>query len=100
MKVIWTDKAKSHVRDIYNFYSKKVSVSLAKRISLRITQKPKILTKQPQIGQKETLLREINPELRYLVEGNYKIIYLLTNTEIVIVSVFDTRQEPNKIKNF
>lgn len=99
MKVVWTDKAKSQVRDIYDFYAKKVSNALAKRISLGITKKPEVLVKQPHLGQKETLLKVIDPELRYLIEGNYKIIYLPTKTEIVIVSVFDTRQEPQKIKN-
>jgi plasmid stabilization system protein ParE len=34
---------------------------------------------------------------RYLVSGNYKIIYKEVNEGILITDVFDTRQDPQKI---
>lgn len=99
MKVIWTRKAKSQIKDIFDFYSKKVSAALANRIIAGIAQKPSILLKHPEIGQRETLLEDINPDLRYVVEGNYKLIYLQNENHVVIVSVFDTRQNPSKIRS-
>ena len=35
---------------------------------------------------------------RYLVEGNYKIIYWHDGTLIKIASVFDCRQNPSKLE--
>jgi hypothetical protein len=37
-------------------------------------------------------------DFRYLVESNYKIIYWKEDEIITIASVFDCRQNPEKIK--
>jgi plasmid stabilization system protein ParE len=98
MKVIWTRKAKSRIKDIFYFYSKKVSTALANRIIAGIAQKPSRLLKHPELGQREKSLEDIHPELRFLIEGNYKLIYLRETEHLVIVSVFDTRQNPIKLR--
>lgn len=58
------------------------------------------LRKQPKSGQAEELLKKRKQEFRYLVYKNYKIIYWINNQEnrIEINDVFDTRQNPVKIK--
>ena len=56
------------------------------------------MPKQPFIGQIEENLIELKQEQRYLVEGNYKIIYRVIDKEIYITDVFDCRQNPQKIK--
>lgn len=99
MKIQWTDKAKFQVREIHNFYASKVSRNLANKITQAISKKPLLLLTHPQLGQKEPILNEINQNLRYLVEGNYKLIYLQEKTSIIVVSVFDTRQNPLKLKD-
>jgi len=42
-------------------------------------------------------LRRLNQGHRYLVRGNYKIIYKEIPDGILITDVFDTRQDPVKI---
>ncbi|HLG34892.1 MAG TPA: type II toxin-antitoxin system RelE/ParE family toxin [Bacteroidia bacterium] len=49
-------------------------------------------------GQTEPLLRNKKYEYRYLVDGNYKIIYFENEGVIIISAVFDTRQNPGKLK--
>ncbi len=54
----------------------------------------------PRVGQEEELLKERDESYRYLVHGNYKIIYS-TDTEhewIKIADMFDTGQNPMKMK--
>jgi hypothetical protein len=53
------------------------------------------------IGQIEELLIDREQSFRYLVHKNYKIIYWinLIKNRIEIVDVFDTRQNPEKIKD-
>jgi plasmid stabilization system protein ParE len=45
----------------------------------------------------EPLLRDEPIVYRFLVKGNYKIIYFVDNEEVVIVLVFDTRKCPNRL---
>jgi len=60
-------------------------------------QKKASLSKQPKKGPRELLLADRQKEYRYIVEGNYKIIYWLDEAAITIAAVFDTRQNPDKI---
>jgi len=48
-------------------------------------------------GQIEGNLQKLGEDHRYLVEGNYKIIYKKVKEGILITDVFDTRQDPVKI---
>ncbi|WP_445733745.1 hypothetical protein [Mariniflexile sp.] len=52
------------------------------------------------IGQEEELLKERKNQYRYLVFKNYKVIYSVDeqNEFIKIADVFDTRQNPPKMK--
>ena len=56
--------------------------------------------KQPKIGQEEELLEKDSRDFRYLIYKSYKIIYLLNleKNRIEVFDVFDTRQNPIKIK--
>jgi len=55
------------------------------------------LHSNPLAGQKEELLINNTEEYRYLVESNYKILYWKAENIIVIASVFDCRQNPEKV---
>ena len=37
-------------------------------------------------------------EYRFLVDGNYKIIYSYRTEKVYINTIFDTRQDPDKLK--
>jgi plasmid stabilization system protein ParE len=71
---------------------------VASKIRKSIFNATKPLIKQPLIGQIEENLIELKQEHRYLVEGNYKIIYRIINNDVYITDVFDTRQNPEKMK--
>ena len=51
------------------------------------------------MGQEENNPKVAGKGFRYLVEGNYKIVYkyFSDKKEILIVTVFDTRQNPKKM---
>jgi toxin ParE1/3/4 len=46
----------------------------------------------------EENLADLKQGHRYIVEGNYKIIYRLIDNEIYITDIFDCRQNPTKMK--
>lgn len=97
-KTVWTKPAQKDLQNIYDYYSK-ISFSIAERQVIRIIDAVDILgTGFAKMGQKEPLLKNYGYEYHYLVKDNYKIIYRILPSEIVIDMVFDTRQNPEKIK--
>lgn len=98
LKTFWTDNAISNLEDIFDHYKHKVSVEIAKKITAQIFNKTLLLERNPGIGQKEELLSDRENDYRYLVVGNYKVIYWIEEHLIKISSVFDCRQNPKKLK--
>lgn len=101
LEVYWTDFSKQELKDIYNYYKEKVSVTTAKNVVLGITQEVDKLKNHPNIGQEEELLENDFRRFRYLVYNNhYKIIYWINveKNRVEIFDVFDTRQSPVRLK--
>jgi len=96
LKIIWSEFAETQLDEIYEYYEKKASPRVAKKLVKGIIDEPKKLIKTPQIGQEEELLKQRETEYRYLVFKNYKLIYSvdIQNGFIKIADVFDTRQNP------
>ncbi len=76
----------------------KAGKHVADKITNAIVEKTIILKHKTRIGQKEELFADKYQEIRYLVEGNYKIVYLIENDFIIISTIFDCRQNPTKLK--
>ena len=75
MKVIWSDFASETLRDIYVYYKETAGKNIANRIKDTIFSSTKQLVKYPNSGQIEDNLTILGEDHRYLVEGNYKIVY-------------------------
>ena len=100
MKIVWSQIAKTNLQEIYLYYKEVGGVKVAKSITTKILRKTKLLTSHPEMGQKEKNPVISGKGFRYLVEGNYKIVYKIfyDNDEILIATVFDTRQNPLKLR--
>lgn len=98
--IIWSEFAKFQLTEIFKYYKKESSLQTAKKIVSEISKEVKTLKSHIDLGQKEELLISKPEKYRYLVKGNYKIIYTFDkeNNFIKIVDVFDCRQNPEKIK--
>jgi toxin ParE1/3/4 len=99
MRIIWTEVAKLCLLDIFTYYKEVAGLKVANQIKVKIFSKTKNLKHTPEVGQIETnkLVAALN--YRYIVSGNYKIIYKVLRDEktILILTVFDTRQNPEKM---
>jgi len=98
LRVFWTDTARFQLEDIFNYYKDKASIRAARKLVRQIIERTIQLEKNPESGPKEPLLSNRNFEYRYLVEGNYNIIYWKLDNYIKIAAVFDCRQNPEKMK--
>lgn len=97
MKIIWSDFATKMLKEIYTYHKDRVSLKIAKNIKSSIFSATKQLLIQPNSGQEELSLQRLQQNHRYVVSGNYKIIYRLVKEGILITDVFDTRQNPTKM---
>lgn len=97
MKIIWTDFATQNLKVIFKYYAEKASIKVAHKIRKGILNSTHQLIKHPNSGQIEINLIELKLEHRYLISSNYKIIYRIEEEFIIIIDVFDTRQNPNKM---
>ncbi len=100
MKVILTEPAVKDLKNIASYFTEKVSRKIALQIVKHIRDHYMRLPKQPYMGQEEPLLIYRKQGFRYLVEGNYKIIYRVDEAEnkVYVSRIFDCRQEPEKLK--
>lgn len=98
MKVLWTKTALASLYDIYKYYRENVSITIACKIRDNILAVSRQLEKHSLIGQIEESLKEMEEGHRYIIKDNYKIIYKIQTNTIYITDVFDTRQDPDKIK--
>ena len=95
-RIVWTERAIRDLQSIREFiskYSESQAIKQLNRIFLRESQ----LTTTPnsggiQIGTNSKF------EVRYLVQDNYKILYRHTQDEVFILTIFDTHQDPEKLK--
>jgi plasmid stabilization system protein ParE len=97
IKVFWTQTALNNLEDIFEYYKYKASPQIAKKIVRKIAEATILLQKSPKSGRTEDLLKDRKFIYRFIVVRNYKIIYWIEDNYIKIASVFDTRQNPNKI---
>jgi len=94
-EIIWTEPAVNDLREIYNYFSSR-SVSAANRLIDKLVRAPEVIAFS---GFFEAFVNdEYNPNYKRLVIGNYKILLTIRLGKIVIHRIFDTRQNPVKLK--
>ena len=100
LAIFWTESSEKELENIFKYYKRKANVTVAKKIVSGIHEETLKLKQQPRIGQIEELLKQRKQEFRYFIYKNYKIIYWINEREnqIEINDVFDTRQNPPKMK--
>ena len=97
--IVWTDKALSHLDSIHYFISQD-SKEAATKVVLILLNHVGFLINFPEAGRIEESNKKIS--YRFVVKGNYKIVYRVIEKEkiILISAVFDTRQNPKSLKKF
>ncbi len=94
--VIWSENALNDLDVIYDFLSEK-SPKAAENIIAALLSRTTQLKVFPESEQVQENISSTKT-YRYLVEEDYKLIYSFTNGIIYIHTVFDCRQDPEKMK--
>lgn len=100
MVIRWTTNAQLRIIEIYNFYQEK-SLRVAQSIVDDIYNAVLPLQNFPRMASVEPFLTDYSLMYRSLLVRNlFKIIYYINeeNKEIVIVSVWDCRRNPEELQ--
>ena len=98
VKIYWTPFALKSLDEIKDYIeqetqSKTIAVKYIRKLIDRVEQ----LKNFKDLGVVEELLKRLKQNSRYLVEGNYKIIYQYQEGKIIITDIFHVKQNPAKI---
>jgi plasmid stabilization system protein ParE len=98
MKLIYTEQALFSLEEALNFIAPKVTHIKLIEIRDEVLDAADTLLLQPLQGQKEPFLEHLGLGHRHLVVSHYKIIYRVIEESIYITDIFDSRQDPDKMK--
>jgi toxin YoeB len=92
-KIIWSSKAKSDLLNILDFfYIRNGSKTYSKKLNSKLRKAIRLLGKHPLIGIQSDV-----GNIRTLVEGDYAVFYQLAGETIRIITIWDTRQDPDNL---
>lgn len=93
-RIVWSISAKLVLKTIFEYFNfKNKSKIYSLKLNTLIQTELKKLLQQPNIGKKTDLIN-----VRGLLIENYYIFYEINETHIIILSVWDTRQDPKRLK--
>jgi toxin ParE1/3/4 len=98
MKLVYTEQAIASLQECMDFFPPEVPSEKVNEIRDRILAKADKLLVNPYMGQQEEYLEHVGQSHRRIIEGNYKIIYKVEGDAIFITDIFDSRQDPAKMK--
>ncbi len=93
-KVVWTTEAKLSFKEILDYYierngNKKYSSSISRRIRKLIS----YISSYNLIGKSTD-----EPGIRVIIYNNYEIFYQLSEDEIEVLLIWDSRRNPKDLK--
>lgn len=94
MIVLYTAWSKKQLREIYNYYKEIGAPQKGRKVRLSVHKKTLQLKDFPLLGREEEMLSALGQGHRYVVTGQYKIIYRIIDETIYITDIFDTRRNP------
>ena len=97
-KVIWDDEAKASLRSIYNYIKKRESIDQARKVRDEIRDLAKSLGFMPHKYAEDPVLKNEPGDNRFKVIWSYKLVYEVTEKEIIILDVFHTSRDPQNLK--
>lgn len=93
MEIVWSESADRDVAQVYA-YLESQSYRAARRFIRRLFEAIDTLAEMPRMGKVSDV--ETEREYRELVVEHHKVFYYLEETRLVIVRLWDTRQDPTK----
>ena len=94
LQVVWSIRAQSDRKEILDFWRRRnKSNTYSRKLNQLFKKSVEIIRDFPQIGKHTE-----DDNVRVKIVKDYLIFYELTETNLIILTIFDTRQDPEKLK--
>ncbi|NVJ47224.1 MAG: type II toxin-antitoxin system RelE/ParE family toxin [Cytophagia bacterium] len=93
LKIVWTDEAEESFDEIFQYLCRKWSLDVAQNFAQRVDDMIKVISEKPRI------FKQSRTKLVYqaLVSKQVSLFYLLKDENLILLSFWDNRQDPDKI---
>lgn len=89
-KIVWTSFAKESKYAIFLYWNQRnKSTSYSRKLNVLLQESLKQIVKFP-----ESAIESNNSNVRLKILSHFELIYQITNTQIVVLDIWDTRQNP------
>lgn len=93
-QVIWSHRARIRLYEILEYFAERnKSRTYSIKLFQRFTRQLKLAAEQPDLGIKTEV-----EGVRGLIIGDYILFYEATTDRIIVHTVWDSRQDPSKLK--
>lgn len=93
-QVVWSLRAQAERKQILDYWRKRNKSNVySKKLSLLFKESIKIIKDFPQVGKLTN-----DPNTRIKIVKDFLIIYEETETQIFILTIWDSRQDPERLK--
>ena len=101
MEIIWSPAAKADFIDILLYLEDSFGLSVARKFRQRVMKTLVLLEKNPGLGHKEFVLCSEDKEIySLLVDKHVKIVYLLINQVLYVLSLWNTCRNPKDFSGY
>lgn len=94
-KIIVTEHALTDLKNVFEYLENHWGEAVTQKFSLILTEKFNFIKSQPRSNR---LISKSKQLYRCLITKHNAAYYQIIDTEIVILTIFDTRQHPTKLK--
>lgn len=94
-KVVWTRRATHSFRNVISYLENKWNYTVTKNFVVHTYDVIDLLAENPEIGTIEDISKNIRG---FLVTKHNILFYRTTETEIILLNIYDTRSGPEKSK--
>lgn len=89
-RLIWSVEARNSRKNIFDYWNNRnKSKAYSRKLNFLFNTNLKIITELPEFGK--PTFRE---DSKFIIVSHFEIIYKITQTEIVVLDIWDTRQNP------
>lgn len=89
-RLIWSVDARSSRKNIFDYWNNRNKSKIySRKLNLFFNEDLKLVQKMPEFGS-TTSIKNIN----FIIVSHFEIIYKITEFEIVVLDIWDTRQNP------
>ena len=99
MEVIWSRLTQETLIDILLYIEEQFNTAISQRVANSVIEYTQLLESFPRIGILDKQLTTNEIEVRLINCKKNVIYYIINNQTIIIAAIFDTRRNPDVIKN-